>query len=362
MIRKSNKMILTLTIFISILVFLEKCTVINIVSPPIFKNKKYINYSYLHKGIHNTKSEIIQISDSPYNIIAYDDISNYFIVYGDNKIRKINSRGVHSFTLNKGDGISFSNLGPFVFTDSTVYDLSQENIEAKKIKTIIHADNELLKFKGFMAFLNNYYSQASVVIYANTDDFSANDYKVYLKIDDDWMGLYIAKQLSEGINFYSQGDVKKKYPEKFNKLLLLKNPVNNVYSSRSSGNENFSSVPDALELTKESKLDYLHDEEINISYYQKENTSSVIAYTNIPISFVGTAYFDLKIRNEIYKFKENGFKSIGLFSAIKHDISYFLIPHKYFDNSEVSFLKLFPSSNSYLTGSKGLYIVRPLKE
>lgn len=353
---KNKKMILAFILLVLLVIFVEKCTVINVIS--FFKNSEYDDYTYLYEGVNNDNSEIVRISDSPYNAVAYDDIENYFIVYGDDQIRKINSIGVERFLIAKQDNISYSNLGAFVFTDTIVYDLSQEIIIKTKIKKIIHASGEQLELNGFLNLLSHYYQKANTVIYANVDNFSTNNYKVYLKIENDWIGLYISKNDSVGINFYSSGEILKKFPEKFRRLIFLKNPVNDVYSTRSSGSENFSSFPDQLTLSKEEAMEYSTNKKINISFYQKEKTFGVIPYTSIPVSFRGTAYFDLEIGKEEYKFKEMGVKNIGF--TVKHDISYYMLPKKYVKNSEVTFLKVFPSSNLLETGSEGLYVVRPI--
>ena len=355
MIKNKKLMILA---FILLVFFVEKCTVINIVSSSLFKKSEYDSYTYLYEGVDNSNSEIVRISESPYNAVMYDDKENYFIVYGDYEIRKINSRGVESFFIEKQDDVSYSNLGAYVFTDTIAYDLSQETIIKTKIKKIIQASNEQLKLPGFLNLLGQYYQKASTVVYANVDNYNAKNYKVYLKIEEDWIGLYISKNNSTGINFYSSGEIVKKFPEKFQHLLFMKNPVNNVYSTRSSGNENFSSLPDELMLTTEETLEYPINKKIDISFYQKEKKLGVIAYTGIPISFRGTAYFNLKIGKEEYKFKEMGAKNLGF--TLKHYISYYVLPKKYVKNSEVSFLKVFPSSSLLETGSKGLYVVRPM--
>lgn len=350
-------MILALIVLV---VFIEKCTVINILSSSLFKNKEYDNYAYLHEGVGNDNSKIVRISESPYNTIAYDEKGNHFIVYGDDKILKIDSRGVEKFSIPREDGVSFANLGSFVFTDTEVYDLSQKTVEKTKIKKIIHATDTQLTLKGFLNLLGDYYEKASIVIYANEGTFNTKNHKVYLKIADDWIGLYILKNASYAMDFHSSGEILKKFPKKSKSLLLLKNPVNNIYSTRSSGSESFSSVPDDLELTKEKEIEYPGNEKIHISFYQKEKTLGTIVYTSIPVSFKGTAYFDLNIGKNNYKFKEMGAKSVGFVSEVKHGISYYVLPKKDIKNSEVSFLKVFPASNMLETGSKGVYVVRPI--
>lgn len=352
---KNKKMILA---FIVLIVFIEKCTVINILSPSLLKKSKYDDYTYLYEGVTTTNSEIIRISESPYNAIAYHEKENYFIVYGDDKISKLNSRGVENFSIDIQEGVCFADFGAFVFTDTKVYDLSQEIIKEIKIKKIIHATEEQVKLKGFLNLLNQYYNKASKVLYIATYD--PDNHKVFLKIGNDWIGLYISKKNSFGINFHSNGEILKKFPEKYKRLIVLKNPVNEVYSTRSSGSETFSSLSYDVAPSKEEELDYPKNKKITISYYQKEKTLAVFPYTSIPVSFRGDAYFNLKIGNELYKFKEMGVKSVGFSFTIAHDISYYVLPKKYNKNSAVSFLKVFPSSSLRETGSKGLYVVRPI--
>ena len=74
MIKKNKIMILG---FVLLVFFIEKCTVINIISSPLFKNSKYDKYSYLQDGLNTGKTEVIRISESPYNAIGYDEKGNY---------------------------------------------------------------------------------------------------------------------------------------------------------------------------------------------------------------------------------------------------------------------------------------------
>ena len=241
---------------------------------------------------------------------------------------------------------------------STIY--LKNIIKETQLKEIILATNEQIELTGFLNLLTKYYQNASTVIYANVDNFNAENYKVYLKIKNDWTALYISKNNSTDINFYPSGDILTKFPEKYQHLILLKNPINDVYSTRNSGSETFSSTPDDLTLTNESKLEYPSNEKITISFFQKEKTFGTIVYTNLPMSFKGSAYFNLKIGEENFNFKEMGVKHIGFDFTVKHDLSYYVLPKKYGVHSKVSFLKVFPASNLLDTGSKGIYIVRPL--
>lgn len=355
---KSNKkMILAIILLV---VFIEQFTVINIKGSSLFKKREYNNYTYIYQGVSNSDSELIRLSKSPYNSIMYDEIGNYFIVYGDDQIRKINSKGVEEFVISRNDDVSYANSGTFVFTKDEVYDLSQPTIKKTKIKKVIEANGEQLELNGFLNMLSHYYQKATTVIYANVETFGAKHYKVYLKIENNWIALYISKKKSKGIRFYPSGELLKKFPEKFQKLIFLKNPVNNTYSSRSSGNETFSSMSYNFKLTKEDELEYPSNKNINISFYEKKNRSGVVAYTSIPTSFMGPAYFNLKIRNKVFNFKEIGIKNVSSLFTIKHYISYYVIPKKYFTKSEVSFLKVFPNTDLHHTGSEGLYVVRPI--
>ncbi|WBX78191.1 hypothetical protein PG911_08035 [Tenacibaculum ovolyticum] len=358
MIKKNIKMILG---FLFILIFIQKCTTINITSASIFKKKEYETYNYLKDGVNSEKFQLERISENAYNLIGYDEIGNYFIVYGDEKITKINSVGEEQFKIDRLGNVSYANFGSYVFTDSEIYDLTQEKIKVTSLNKIIDFSNKELNKEEFFKLMETYYSKASHVIYANVETFSAKNYKVYLKIENEWLGIYISQNKSTGINFYPTGEIVKKYPEKFKKLLFLKNTVDNVYSTRSSGNEGFSSVPDPVILTKEDDLEYPKYKEIKTSFYQKEKTYGTIAYTSIPVSFIGTSYLKLEINKEVFKFKEKGIKSIGVLSSPKHYLSYYVLPEPFINKSQVSFLKLFYPTNIGASGSKGLYIIKPKK-
>jgi len=107
-------------------------------------------------------------------------------------------------------------------------------------------------------------------------------------------------------------------------------------------------------------MEYPDNKKINISFYEKEKTLHVIPYTGIPTSFKGTAYFNLKIGDEAYRFKEMGSNNIGFSFKVNHDLSYYSLPKKYLKKSEVSFLKVFSPSSKLKTKSEGLYVVRPI--
>jgi len=354
MTKKNKKMILGCFL---LLVFIQKCTPINITSASLFKKKEYENYNYLKDGVNSENFKIERISENGYNLIGYDEIGNYFIVYGDEKITKINNVGEEQFKIDRLGNVSYANFGSYVFTDSEIYDLTQEKIKVTPLNKIIDFSNKELNKEGFFKLMETYYNKASHVVYA----FNTKNYKVYLKIENEWLGIYISRFKSSGINFYPTGEIVKKYPEKFKKLLFLKNTVDNVYSTRSSGNEGFSSVPDSVILTDEMNLEYPKYKEIKTSFYQKDNTYGTIAYTSIPVSFIGTSYLKLEINKEVFKFKEKGIKRIGVLSSPKHYLSYYVLPKRYTNKSKVSFLKLFYPTNIGASGSKGLYIIRPKK-
>jgi len=206
----NKKMILA---FILLIVFVEKCTVINIMSSSLFKKKAYNNYTYLHQGVKNVDSEIVKISESPYNSIMYDEKENYFIIYGDYDIRKINNNGVEEFLISRTDDVSYANSGRFVFAKNMVYDLSQASVTKTKINNIIYPSGEQLELNGFLNLLNQYYQKANTVIYAKETSVAKN-HKVYLKIENEWIGVYLSKLESSGINFYPTGKILQKISRK----------------------------------------------------------------------------------------------------------------------------------------------------
>ncbi len=344
-----------------LLVFIQKCTTINIMSNSLFKKKEYDSYPALKEGVYSEKSEILKISESSYNSISYDEKGNYFILNSGNDIIKINNLGEIVFNIERTDNISFSDLGSYIFTEEAVYDLTKKEVKQTILKKVIKASGNQLELAGFLNIIEDYYHKASIVIYANTETYGAKNYKVYFKIDNDWFGIYISKKEADnnGIKFYSKGKILTKYPEKYTKLILLKNPENNKYATWSSGDEQFSGTPDFVDVSKENKLIYPKYEGIKSHFYQKQNTHGTIVYTNIPVSFMGTIYLELKIKNEVFKFKEQGIKYVGSFLNPVHYVSYYVLPKIYTDKNSVSFLKVFYPSNAFDADNKGLYVIKP---
>ncbi|QQY83149.1 hypothetical protein JJL45_03910 [Tamlana sp. s12] len=345
---------------IVIVLIIQKCTVLDLSPLALVNKNKYTDYKYLHEGVRNPNTEIVKVSDTPYNTIGYDEKHNYFVVYSDDHIHKINSAGVEIFKIAKHN-TSFTELGPYIFENDSVYDLTEKYIGKTEIKEVIPFSIETHHEDNFTKLLEQYYHKASAVYYANVGPYGPEHLKIYLKTANTWTLLNILKKgYTFGESYGGYDNFLKAFPEKYQRYIYLKNPVNQVYSSRNAGSETFSSIPDDITLTMEDSLEYPEHKNIKVSYFKKQKVASVIAYTGIPVSFSGPAYINIKISGNVFKVKEMGHKSAGISFGIQHFISYYMLPKNFEKQSNISFLKIFPSASNLNSGSEGLYVIRPL--
>lgn len=336
------------------LLFLNQCTTVNIAPPTIFKKKEFGNYNYLKDGIKSDYFQIEKISEYTHSKVTYDTIHNFFIISDRSKIQKINAKGEKVIEISRVNHMDFTTYGHYIFMDTIVYDLSKKIIQQEKFEEIILPSKEITP-KDWLLQFQELYQQASVVYYGR------NDYKhkakpVYFKVHENWKVLYLS-----GGHSFSNDDLTdytfKNYPAKFNRLIVLKDNANKVYS-----NGQFSagaSVASYKRMNFEEKnFIYPEQRKIKSLFFQKEMVYEEIAYTSIPVVLGGTAYFNLKKGNDILKFKENATMSSFSFYKIKNYLSHYFIPEKFKNQSNVSFLKLKYPSNNNESGSKGWYVIK----
>ena len=129
----TKKAIVTITILtIFTLLFIEKCSLINLSTADIFRPKSYKNFKGLLDTVQSKNYEIVLIDgDFP---ILYDSIKNEFYLSNKNGLTKIDANGNILFKANLSAEkyttvFDFENFTPYVFTDRGVYDFTGDNLK-----------------------------------------------------------------------------------------------------------------------------------------------------------------------------------------------------------------------------------------
>lgn len=346
--KKKRKKILILVI---ILVFIQQCSMINLI-PSFVLNKS--DYRYLSEGVSSENYTIEKISDAGYSIITYDTINNYFIVDTNFYQIKISAEG-DSITSIKSGFLPYKTH--FVFADSTAHDFSKQKVEAEPFYQIINSQEEKMEKDDWISLFEAYYNKASTVIYSN-------DELIYLKINEGWVALHMPIGYFLGGNYFSERTFEN-YPgkyAKYNKLIFLKDNKSNTYSDwlSHSGSVLDKLYPDErlkLYTYPEKALDYPNDKIEKISFH-KTDVSETVTYTSIIAQFQGIGYYKLKKENEYVRFKENADKYPFLFFSSDGYLNHYSVPEKFKTKTNVSFIVYSYPSNQNESESQGIYIVK----
>jgi len=341
-----NKKIIYLILVLLTLFILDRCTLTRISSPSFLEKEEFKTYPLLKDGVVSDSYEIKQITTNSYDDITYDTVNNYFLINRSSEIHKIDNIGALVSTVKL---YSDSRYSPFQSQfilgntiDSLVYDLSKSKIEEKLTNIITTSSQNPLKNWTYM------YHKADVVLYRDAFEDIEDVNPIYLRIDNKWTLI-----------MYSNDDyyfIKETFPEKYNKLIFLRDYKNNRYSvSGASPESRFShSVKYAIDNTNDAS-----EKGIKNIFFRKEYVDArfrPFGYSGfIPTSFGGTGYFHLEKGNELLKFKNEMFQrtlSHNKYMALYH----FSIPERYRKKSEVTFLVYKPYRANQI--GEGLYIVK----
>ncbi|SOU87777.1 conserved hypothetical protein [Tenacibaculum dicentrarchi] len=325
--KKHNKKIF---LIITVLFLIQQCTDINLI-PAFVLNKS--DYKYLSDNISAKNYVVNRVSEYNYSFITYDTINNYFIIDDSYSKTKIDSKGNIKIKIPHPSG-NLPYKTHYVFTDSTICDLSKDKLQMIQYYKKINPDKQ----NWFLLF-KEYYHKGTTVIYGNDD-------KIYLKIKEGWVlfrsfngpyldGDYITERTLKG------------YPAKQRKLIYLKSLKSFRYSDWSHG----SYYP-------EDKIKYL-DQKIKKISFKKIGVSGTFTYTSIISQHFGIEYYKFKKRNGFIRFKESANKYPFILFKSKRYVSHYTIPEKFKTKTEVSFIDCSYPSNQYESKSDGLYIVKP---
>jgi len=339
------------------LIIVDRCTEVNVTSSPIFGKKEFKSYPFLKDGVSSDSYEIKYIIDG-YKEFTYDTINNYFIINTAYKILKISGEGkvlnnIEPIYPKEATASAYSS-SERVYTpvqsyflmgtdkDSLVYNLSKSKIKEKltKIITTSHIKTQ----EEWLAFYTPYYNMADVVIYRVKFEGIEDVQPIYLKINNKWILILFSENYKRNLAHPEEG-----FPEKYPKLIHLKDYKRHTYSKISSSLEKTpweETISESHEKGFEKKFfrkTYTHQRFLNLYYIEL-----------FPYVFEGTGFFNLTIGEDLLKFKNNMYQTS--FFEERTGLSYFTLPKQFRKKTEVSFIEY----DSYLGNipGEGLYIIK----
>lgn len=377
--------IILIIAFILILLFIEKCSLINLSTADAFKPNQIKNSPSLVGTIQSESYEIVPLEGN-YPIL-FDSVKNEFYFTNKKGLTKIDAQGniILSADLNTEHYTSvstFENYTPYVFAVNGVYDFSGNELVYTKYSKILNTENEMNNTL-YKSTFEQYYDDAEIVVYEGDGyvDLEVSGYPMYFKINKEWIQLYAQKRNYKFSNIPSSdmdhiiGQIDlKNFPAKFadKRLQVLKDNENGIYSTRILVDDQYLNTF-YTEILKEQKFYYNSNNKIKMVSYKKDEYLLGGGYFYKPDwvfpSFINTAYFELTFNNEKLYFKEKAIKHFFEFNYI-YDLYLFELP-KNKSNIKVAFLDYDLSIGGYTNNSTdeyeprikntGLYLVRPKK-
>ncbi len=340
-----------IVILLLAVVILQQCTTINLNAP--FKKKEYDNYSYLKDGIEGKSYTIEPLPNKYPPIVTYHPTQNYFIIEADSVYIKLDSNGNELATITRKEGMEVPKFAHHIFSVRGVYNLSDKKIKEVLFKEVLNADRSISK-NTWKALFGQHYQAAEIVIYGKELPYSEGEgFPVFFKIKEEWFKLLTGKRVLRANDDYEAlKHVYPGYPAKFTRTVVLKDPFKKTFSDRER-EEYLLANNDRKNYT----LNYSNNRKIKSLYFNKEMVDDEIAYTPIPISFSGTSYYRIKMKEGVLNFKESATKPI--FMPVRNHFHWYILPDTCFNNSEVSFLEVRYPHNINNSGSDGLYIIKP---
>jgi hypothetical protein len=382
---KSIIVIVILVIFI--LLFIEKCSLINLSTADIFRPKFYNDFKSLQDTVQSENYEIVRV-DGEFPIL-FDSTKNEFYLAKGKGLTKIDSKGNVIFSAdlsNEGYNsvFDFANFIPYVFAEGGVYDFSENKLSFFKFSQKLNAENEVSD-KDFKSFFEKFYQDAELVVYEtdrNTDDRKLN-HPMYFKVKEEWILLFSQKgdnrfthqRSSEDNDIIGQIDFEN-FPSKFanKRLVVLKDAKQGVYLTKQIGQK----IDDEYlknyytQILNEQKLDYQTTNCISMLSRKKDDYYFTGSYLDLPNwvrpSFINTAYFELMYYGEKLFFKEKAIK-YNSDSQCKDGLYLYELPKNMRKSTRVAFLHYdldvggFYDANTGIAEpiikNTGLYMIRP---
>lgn len=383
--------VILFVISVLILLFVDRCTTINLTTADIFRPSNYNDFKELPKRPQSQNYEIVPAQgDFP---LLYNSSQNEFYLSNGKGLTKYDGAGNLIFTNDLSheeytSTFDFSNFVPYVFAKNGVYDYSGEKLVYSRFSEILNANNEM-DDKDFKSIFESHYKNAELVIYDNDRNIeSGRDcLPMYFMSKGKWILIFTQKG-DYRFTHQGNGDIDNDtigkidflgFPAKFadKGLMVLKDSKNGIYSINKFGREKIND--DYLntfytQILKERKMDYQTDDEIKLLSHRKEEYYSTGNIFSLPSwvspSFMNTGYFKLTYRGENIFFKE---KAIKLFSdpKVQNDLYLFELPKKSRSRSKIAFVLYELNVGGYMNDSTGivepiikntgLYLIKPKK-
>ncbi len=344
-------MVQIIILLLLVVVIFQQCTTINFNTP--LKKKAYDNYPYLKEGVESEHYTIQPFLDRYPPSVTYNPAGNYFIIEGDQYYKKLDSNGHELITIKREGGMEMPKFTHYIFSVRGVCNLSDGQIEEMLFAEVLNADRAL-KPNDWKLLFDQYYKASEIVIYGEELPYpEGKGFSVFFKKDNEWVKLFTKKNEtrayddSEALKHVYSG-----YPAKFTRTVVLKDPLKKTFSNKEREEYLLVSID-----KKNYTLSYSNNRKIKSLYFNKEIVDDEIAYTPIPISFSGTSYYRIKMKEGSLTFKESATKPI--FMPVRNHFHWYILPDEYFNQSEVSFLACKYPHNVNESGSNGLYIIRP---
>ena len=383
--------VIILIIGLLILLFVDRCTTINLTTADIFRPKSYNHFKELTQKPQSENFEIVPaLGTFP---ILYNSAKNEFYLRNGQGLTKYDASGnlMISNDLNKEKYTSifdFANFVPYVFAENGVYDFSGNRLIYSKFSKILNPKNELSN-KEFKSIFEENYRQSNLVIY-DTDrkvEYGRNCFPMYFQRGENWILMFSQKddyrfshQGNEVFESDTIGQIDfKGFPAKFSnqRLTVLKDVKTGLYSINQLGKEKIDD--DYLnkyytQILKEEKLDYQTNDKIKLlsrkkdDYYETGNPFSLPKW--VTPSFINTAYYRLTYQNEKLFFKGKAVKMYDNPTA-QNDLYLYELPKQFRTKSKLVFLDYGLDLGSYMdmtsgeidpiVKNTGLYLIKPKK-
>lgn len=327
-----KKTIVVIVSVILLLVFLDRCTTINISTA--FLSSKYKAYPELRQGVSSKNFELRHIDSILYCGITYDPVYHFFLIDNGYAIHKIDAKGNEVFKLEQG-GLNLLRFTHYAVDSTGIYDLSKDKVARETFKSRINVDQKLKK-EAWEKIFAQYYKEAQTVVYGN---YSSDGNPIYLKINEDWILIKTNTNDNRIVDEDQVSEVTfEGYPAKYNPLYLLKDVKNLTYSNNQSTTDEFLNTYYTVKL-KEKELEYPADMALNLQAFQKEGVGFRAAYSGLPLSWALTAYYEINRSGEKLNFKTYANQYIGLSKPVDTYLTLFTVPQKFRSQTAVSFLK-----------------------
>lgn len=383
----------TIVLIISVLalLFVDRCTTVNLTTADIFRPESYNHFKEL-PGHPQSKNYEIVAAKGNFPLLYNISKNEFYLKFGQG-LTKYDAFGniIISNDLSHEEYTSvfdFANFVPYVFAKNGVYDYSGNRLVYSKFSQVLNFQNEI-NDEDFKSIFESNYRKADLVIYdTNRNIDSERDcFPMYFKINDNWILMFSQKG---DFRFSHQGNDKVKndtigqidflgFPAKLadKRLTVLKDFKNKIYSINLFGKE---TIDDHYldtyytQIMKERKVDYQTNDDVKLlsrkkdEYYSSGNPFSLPNW--VSPSFMNTGYFRLTYQNENLYFKEKALKRSGD-SGIQNDFYLYELPKKLRSKSKVAFLDYSLNVGGYMNDSTdvvepiiknaGLYLIKPKK-